>query len=153
MLARVGIKSVDELLTAVPKDARGPAMGVPAGLSELEIQAHMERIAALDRTTSAGPFFIGGPVQRRYIPPADPPFPLRGEFPTPYTPYPPHVSQGPRHARWASTSSSARGSRSASRSRSAARTSGSWAAATRSCARCPAASLARPSTRTAHAAS
>ena len=47
MLERVGIKSVDELLEAVPKDARGPAMGVPAGLSELEIQAHMERIAAL----------------------------------------------------------------------------------------------------------
>src|SRR6184192_3375538 len=94
MLARVGIKSVDELLTAVPKDARGPAMGVPAGLSELEIQAHMERIAALDRTASAGPFFIGGPVQRRYIPAAVPVLALRGEFLTAYTPYQPEVSQG-----------------------------------------------------------
>src|SRR5216117_650577 len=94
MLARVGIKSVDELLTAVPKDARGPAMGVPAGLSEAEVQAHMEQLAALDRTAGAGPFFIGGPVQRRYIPAAVPVLALRGEFLTAYTPYQPEVSQG-----------------------------------------------------------
>src|SRR5712692_4398575 len=100
MLARIGIKSVDELLTAVPKDARGPAMGVPAGLSELEVQTHMERIAALDRTASAGPFFIGGPVQRRYIPAAVPVLALRGEFLTAYTPYQPEVSQGTLQAIW-----------------------------------------------------
>src|SRR6266851_1597695 len=100
MLARIGIKSVDELLAAVPKDARGPAMGVPAGLSELEIQAHLEGIAALDRTASAGPFFIGGPVQRRYIPAAVPVLALRGEFLTAYTPYQPEVSQGTLQAIW-----------------------------------------------------
>src|SRR5438445_165827 len=100
MLARIGIKSVDELLSAVPKDARGPAMGVPAGLSELEVQAHLERIAALDRTASAGPFFIGGPVQRRYIPAAVPVLALRGEFLTAYTPYQPEVSQGTLQAIW-----------------------------------------------------
>src|SRR6266851_5977367 len=94
MLARVGITSVDELLTAVPKDARGPAMGVPHGLSELEVQAHLERIAALDRTAGSGPFFLGGPVQRRYIPAAVPVLALRGEFLTAYTPYQPEVSQG-----------------------------------------------------------
>ena len=46
MLARIGVASVDDLLSAVPMDARGPAMGVPAGLSELEVQAHLESIAA-----------------------------------------------------------------------------------------------------------
>ena len=100
MLARIGIASVDELLTAVPKDARGPAMGVPAGLSELEVQAHLERIAALDRTAGSGPFFIGGPVQRRYIPAAVPVLALRGEFLTAYTPYQPEVSQGTLQAIW-----------------------------------------------------
>src|SRR5213595_3812343 len=94
MLKRVGIKSVDDLLTAVPQDARAPAMGVPAGLSEAEVQAHLERLAALDRTAGAGPFFIGGPVQRRYIPAAVPVLALRGEFLTAYTPYQPEVSQG-----------------------------------------------------------
>src|SRR5260221_14035674 len=100
MLARIGVTSVDELLTAVPKDARGPAMGVPPGMSELEVQAHMERIAALDRTASAGPFFIGGPVQRRYIPAAVPGLALRGGFPPPYTPYQPEGRQGTLQPTW-----------------------------------------------------
>ncbi|HEY8731306.1 MAG TPA: aminomethyl-transferring glycine dehydrogenase subunit GcvPA [Candidatus Limnocylindria bacterium] len=100
MLARVGIASVDELLTAVPKDARRPAMGVPSGLSELEVEAHLEQLAALDRTAGAGPFFIGGPVQRRYIPAAVPVLALRGEFLTAYTPYQPEVSQGTLQAIW-----------------------------------------------------
>jgi len=100
MLGRIGITSVDELLAAVPKDARGPAMGVPPGLSEMEVHAHLERIAALDRPAGAGPFFIGGPVQRRYIPAAVPVLALRGEFLTAYTPYQPEVSQGTLQAIW-----------------------------------------------------
>ncbi|HEV2251329.1 MAG TPA: aminomethyl-transferring glycine dehydrogenase subunit GcvPA [Candidatus Limnocylindria bacterium] len=100
MLARVGITSVDDLLAAIPHDARRPAMGVPAGMSEAEVQVHLERIAALDRTAGAGPFFIGGPVQRRYIPAAVPVLALRGEFLTAYTPYQPEVSQGTLQAIW-----------------------------------------------------
>jgi len=100
MRGRIGITSVDELLAAVPKDARGPAMGVPPGLSEMEVHAHLERIAALDRPAGAGPFFIGGPVQRRYIPAAVPVLALRGEFLTAYTPYQPEVSQGTLQAIW-----------------------------------------------------
>ncbi|HKC90553.1 MAG TPA: hypothetical protein VKE23_04395, partial [Candidatus Limnocylindria bacterium] len=94
MLKRVGIKSVDELLTAIPKDALRPKLGLPAGMSELEIQSHLEALAAKNRTAGAGPFFLGGPVQRRYIPAAVPALALRGEFLTAYTPYQPEVSQG-----------------------------------------------------------
>ena len=87
MLERVGIKSVDDLLTAIPKDALRPKLGLPVGMSELEVQAHLESLAAKNRNAGAGPFFLGGPVQRRYIPAAVPVLALRGEFLTAYTPY------------------------------------------------------------------
>src|SRR5206468_9747552 len=94
MLDRVGVRSVDELLTAIPRDALRPKLGLPAGLSEIEVQSQLEALAAKNRSASAGPFFLGGPVQRRYIPAAVPVLALRGEFLTAYTPYQPEVSQG-----------------------------------------------------------
>jgi glycine dehydrogenase subunit 1 len=94
MLERVGVGSVDELLRAIPKDALRPKLGLPTGMSEIEIQAHLESLAAKNRTAGSGPFFLGGPVQRRYIPAAVPVLALRGEFLTAYTPYQPEVSQG-----------------------------------------------------------
>src|SRR3989442_1257999 len=100
MLARVGVRDVDELLGAIPKDARYPKLGVGAGMSELEVQAHLERLAAMNTTAGSGPFFIGGAIQRRYIPAAVPALALRGEFLTAYTPYQPEVSQGTLQAVW-----------------------------------------------------
>jgi glycine cleavage system P protein (glycine dehydrogenase) subunit 1 len=94
MLKRIGVRSVDDLLTAIPKDARDPKLGIGPGMSEMEVQAHLERLAAMNRTAGSGPFFIGGPIQRRYIPAAVPVLALRGEFLTAYTPYQPEVSQG-----------------------------------------------------------
>jgi glycine dehydrogenase subunit 1 len=94
MLERIGVQGVDELLGAVPKDARDPRLGIGPGMSEQEVQAHLERLAAMNKTAGSGPFFIGGPIQRRYIPAAVPVLALRGEFLTAYTPYQPEVSQG-----------------------------------------------------------
>jgi glycine dehydrogenase subunit 1 len=94
MLARIGVKSVDDLFAAIPKDARAPKLGIAPGMSEQEVQAHLEKLAAMNKNAGAGPFFIGGPIQRRYIPAAIPVLALRGEFLTAYTPYQPEVSQG-----------------------------------------------------------
>jgi glycine dehydrogenase subunit 1 len=60
----------------------------------LEVQAHLEALAKMNTTAGSGPFFIGGSIQRRYIPAAVPVLALRGEFLTAYTPYQPEVSQG-----------------------------------------------------------
>src|SRR2546428_11989242 len=94
MLARVGVKSVDDLLGAIPKDARGPKYGIANGMSEMEVQQHLEQLAAMNKRAGDGPFFIGGAIQRRYVPAAVPVLALRGEFLTAYTPYQPEVSQG-----------------------------------------------------------
>jgi glycine dehydrogenase subunit 1 len=94
MLAAVGVGSIDDLLTAVPADARRPALGLEPGMSEADVQAHLASLAARNRPAAAGPFFLGGPIQRRYIPAAVPVLALRGEFLTAYTPYQPEVSQG-----------------------------------------------------------
>src|SRR5216117_3482430 len=94
MLERIGVRSVDELFNAIPRDARSPRLGIGAGMSEQEVQAHLERLAAMNKTAGSGPFFIGGAIQRRYIPAAVPVLALRGEFLTAYTPYQPEVSQG-----------------------------------------------------------
>ena len=94
MLAAIGVSSVDDLLTAVPADARRPDLGIAPGMSEAEVYAHLSELAAKNRTASSGPFFLGGPVQRRYIPAAVPALAFRGEFLTAYTPYQPELSQG-----------------------------------------------------------
>ncbi|HYK98618.1 MAG TPA: aminomethyl-transferring glycine dehydrogenase subunit GcvPA [Candidatus Acidoferrales bacterium] len=94
MLARVGVKSVDDLLGAIPKDARHPKLDIAPGLPEMEVQEHLERLARMNKNAGSGPFFIGGAIQRRYIPAALPVLALRGEFLTAYTPYQPEVSQG-----------------------------------------------------------
>ncbi len=94
MLARIGVRSVDELFAAIPKDARAPKLGIAPGMSEQEVQAHLETLAAMNKTAGSGPFFIGGAIQRRYLPAAVSVLALRGEFLTAYTPYQPEVSQG-----------------------------------------------------------
>jgi glycine dehydrogenase subunit 1 len=94
MLAAIGVNGIDDLLTAIPADARRPKLGIGPGMSELEVQAHLEQLAKMNKTAGSGPFFIGGPIQRRYIPAAVPVLALRGEFLTAYTPYQPEVSQG-----------------------------------------------------------
>jgi glycine dehydrogenase subunit 1 len=94
MLAAIGARDIDALIGAIPADARRPALGIGPGMSEQEVQAHLEQLASVNRTAGSGPFFIGGAVQRRYVPAAVPALALRGEFLTAYTPYQPEVSQG-----------------------------------------------------------
>ena len=100
MLAAIGVGSIDELLRAIPERARAPRLGVPDGLSELELFTALDALAAEDRPAGSGPFFLGAGVYRRYIPAAVPVLATRGEFLTAYTPYQPEVSQGTLQAIW-----------------------------------------------------
>src|SRR5260221_3957864 len=94
MVEAIGVRIIADLLGAIRADVRDPALGLGPGLSEIDVQAHLESIARLNTRAGDGPFFIGGAIQRRYIPAAVPVLALRGEFLTAYTPYQPEVSQG-----------------------------------------------------------
>jgi len=93
MLATIGARSLEELVTVPEAIAiRGP-LDVPAPLPELELQRRIAGYAAgnaaLEYTS-----FLGAGAYRHYAPPVIGTLAMRGEFLTAYTPYQAEVSQG-----------------------------------------------------------
>ncbi len=93
MLATIGARSLEELVTVPEAIAiRGP-LDVPAPLPELELQRRVAGYAAgnaaLEYTS-----FLGAGAYRHYAPPVIGTLAMRGEFLTAYTPYQAEVSQG-----------------------------------------------------------
>jgi glycine dehydrogenase subunit 1 len=95
MLASMGVASVDDLFRDVPPAARlaGP-LDLPRHQGELEVQRHMERLAARNVSAGSVPFFVGAGAYRHHIPASVQHLMQRGEFLTAYTPYQPEISQG-----------------------------------------------------------
>jgi len=94
MLAVIGASSTDELFEDIPVAYRHPRLDLPAPLSELELVAEMEAIAAKNRAAGAYACFLGAGAYRRFRPALVDELVTRGEFLTSYTPYQPEVSQG-----------------------------------------------------------
>ncbi len=94
LLAALGISSVDQLFTDVPKKARIGRLGVGPGHEEPEVVREVDKI--LDRNKPLPKFasFLGGRITSRYSPAAVDAIVSRSEFYTSYTPYQPEASQG-----------------------------------------------------------
>ena len=95
MLSKIGVKSVDELFAAVPKDKLLRALpNLPKAKGELDVERDMGRLAA--RNTPAGnvPFFVGAGAYRHHVPASVDHLIQRSEFLTSYTPYQPEITQG-----------------------------------------------------------
>jgi glycine dehydrogenase subunit 1 len=94
MLAAVGVDSVEELFRDVPAALRATAaIDLPAGVSEQEVRASLERLAA--RNTGAQYLsFLGAGAYAHFIPAVVDNILQRAEFYSAYTPYQPEVSQG-----------------------------------------------------------
>lgn len=94
MLSAIGAKSLEDLFAHLPAEVRCKGLVLPQGLSEMEVQADLARLAGLNRSTDACPCFLGAGAYDHYIPPAVFELASRGELYTAYTPYQPEISQG-----------------------------------------------------------
>jgi len=94
MLARIGVSSIDDLFTDVPRQHRHPSIALPSPLSEMEALRELyqlsERNADLQHLIS----FVGAGAYQHYVPSVVQHIISRSEFYTAYTPYQPEISQG-----------------------------------------------------------
>ncbi len=93
MLEAIGADSLDDLFATVPAELRlGRDLDLPAAMGELELSAHMAKLAR--RNTAAEVCFLGGGSYDHFIPAVVDFVAARSEFYTAYTPYQAEASQG-----------------------------------------------------------
>jgi glycine dehydrogenase subunit 1 len=94
LLEALGLSSVDQLFTDVPKKARIGRLGVGPSHEEPEVVHEVDRILERNKPLSKFANFVGGRIAPRYAPAAVDSIVSRSEFYTSYTPYQPEASQG-----------------------------------------------------------
>src|SRR5215510_7629728 len=94
MLARIGIAEIDALFADVPAGKRLKSLpDLPLTKSEIEVERHLSRLAAMNTPASSVPFFVGCGAYKHHIPASVDHLIQRSEFLTSYTPYQPEIAQ------------------------------------------------------------
>jgi glycine dehydrogenase subunit 1 len=93
MLETIGVGSTAELFSSIPARLLRPRIDLPPPLSEQELVAEVEALAARNRPLGPASF-LGAGVYRRFIPAVVRAAISRPEFYTAYTPYQAEASQG-----------------------------------------------------------
>jgi glycine dehydrogenase subunit 1 len=94
MLAAVGVADMAALFADIPAELRARAtLDLAPGLSELEVRARFEALAA-QNTAAQQACFIGAGAYPHFVPSVVDQILQRAEFYSAYTPYQPEVSQG-----------------------------------------------------------
>ena len=94
MLEAIGVSSVEELFKDIPEGYTTDSLDLPPALSEPELMAHAQELAASNMVPGDYACFLGAGVYRHHIPAVVRQITGRSEFMTAYTPYQPEVSQG-----------------------------------------------------------
>ena len=92
MLDAIGLKTVDDLFSQIPQEARMANLNLPKALSEMETQKVVKSLANKNKTDYIS--FLGGGVYNKFIPACISQIAQRFEFLTAYTPYQAEISQG-----------------------------------------------------------
>ena len=95
MLARIGVKHVDDLFADIPNHALLKApVDLPRRKGELEVERILSRMASKNVPASSVPFFVGAGAYKHHVPATVDHLIQRSEFVTSYTPYQPESAQG-----------------------------------------------------------
>jgi glycine dehydrogenase subunit 1 len=95
MLEAIGVSSMEDLLAAMPRPLRLEGdLDLPAPLSEPELIAHFQGLAARNAAADTHDCFLGAGAYHHSQSTAVDALISRGEFFTSYTPYQPEISQG-----------------------------------------------------------
>lgn len=92
MLKTCGVSSIQDLFADIPAKLQPHSFSIPAGKSELETTACIEKLASQNYSHLVN--FVGGGFYDHFIPAAVDDVVSRSEFYTAYTPYQPELSQG-----------------------------------------------------------
>ena len=92
MCKEIGINTAEDLFKQIPQDIRIKELNLPDGLSEMETQRQIKKIAKENKSDFVN--FMGGGIYNKFIPACINQVANRFEFNTAYTPYQPEISQG-----------------------------------------------------------
>lgn len=91
MLSKIGVKSLEDLFSEIPKGLRVNELDLPKSMSEAEIRKHIGKLASKNEQYIS---FLGAGSYDVYTPSVIGALTSRQEFLTSYTPYQPEISQG-----------------------------------------------------------
>ena len=94
MLETIGVEKLEDLFHCLPEKGRFPNLALPKSITEMEVLAELQYIAAANETTQELSSFLGAGAYNHFIPAAVDSIIRRSEFYTAYTPYQPEISQG-----------------------------------------------------------
>lgn len=92
MCEAIGISKVEDLFKQIPQSVRMPELDLPEGLSEMETQRKVKKLAKSNKSDFIS--FLGGGIYNKFVPACINQVASRFEFNTAYTPYQPEISQG-----------------------------------------------------------
>lgn len=92
MCETIGISTVEDLFKQIPQNVRMQSLALNEGLSELETQKAVKKLA--NKNVSDYAIFAGGGMYNKFVPACINQVASRFEFTTAYTPYQPEISQG-----------------------------------------------------------
>ncbi len=95
MLNTIGVQSIDDLFSRVPRDVRmKQPLDIPKGLSEPELLKDLLGLAMRNRNMNELVCFLGGGAYDHFVPTVVDALAAQSEFVTGYTPYQAEASQG-----------------------------------------------------------